>query len=158
MQQEMEIQIWEYIDGQCSAATRLYVEQMIATDANWKSLYEQLKTIHMALPSAIELEEPSMRFSKNVMETIVRASVVTATRQYLNPIVIRLIAGLFMISIIVLILFALSTNQPVSSQPAFDFEPAFNSKTSTILIWVNVLTGLLLLDSIIRRKKNWSAH
>jgi hypothetical protein len=42
---------------------------MIETNLEWKNKYHELIEIHQVL-NAAELEQPSMRFTKNVMEKL----------------------------------------------------------------------------------------
>ena len=60
---EIEVRLWEYIDGFNSDTERSAIEKLIAENAEWKAKYHALLDVHQSLNLA-ELEEPSMRFTK----------------------------------------------------------------------------------------------
>ena len=70
-QQNIEQQLWSYIDGLSSAEERSAIQKMIETNLEWKNKYHELIEMHQLL-NAVELEQPSMRFTKNVMEEIAK--------------------------------------------------------------------------------------
>ncbi len=67
MDQEMEILIWDFIDGRTGSQEKDFVIKQIAEDPLWKACYLQQLGIHDMLKK-VELEMPSLRFSKNIME------------------------------------------------------------------------------------------
>ena len=87
-QQPMEDRLWDYIDGLSSPAERSAVETLIAANQEWRRKYRELLDVHQLLAGS-ELEEPSMRFSKNVMEEIARHHVAPATTTYVNKNIIQ---------------------------------------------------------------------
>src|ERR1700761_5730669 len=68
-QQMMEERLWDYIDGLSSTAERSAIEEMIASNIEWQRKYRELLDLNQMMNSS-ELEAPSMRFTKNVMEAI----------------------------------------------------------------------------------------
>ena len=79
-QQEMELQLWEYIDGSLLDAERNAVEKLIADNSFWKQRYHELLDLHQSI-NLIELEQPSLRFTKNVMDEIARYQIAPATKK-----------------------------------------------------------------------------
>jgi len=65
----MEDRLWDYIDGQCSPTERSAIEELLATNREWQQKHRELLNLQQLLSSS-ELEAPSMRFTKNVMEEI----------------------------------------------------------------------------------------
>src|SRR5277367_1178222 len=98
MDKEMEKLIWEYIDGQCDASGKSIISRNIAEDPIWRSKYIELMSIHEMLQKE-DLEMPSMRFTKNIMEEIVHFHVAPATKNYINKNVIRGIMAFFLVMI-----------------------------------------------------------
>ena len=78
-QQPIEEQLWEYIDGTVAPKDRLRIEGLLQSQAEWKKKYNELLEISQLLQST-ELESPSLRFSKNVMEEIARLQITPATK------------------------------------------------------------------------------
>ncbi len=91
----LEERLWDYIDGQDSPADRSAMEALLAADAAARAQYAELLAVHESL-GATGLEEPSMRFTKNVMEAVARQSISPATGTYINKRVIRIIAAFFL--------------------------------------------------------------
>src|ERR1700692_1663546 len=104
MDQEMEQRIWEYIDGVSSPAERGVITRLLAEDPVWRSKYTELMGIHELLQKE-ELEMPSLRFIKNVMEEIAQYQVAPATKNYINKNVIRGITAFFLVMIVGLFIY-----------------------------------------------------
>lgn len=158
---EMEQQLWEYIDGIATPAERAVTEQLIATDDTWKATYEKLLVLHQSLAD-IELDEPSFRFTKNVMEAIAGAQIAPATRNYLNRRIVWGIAFFFILSILSILVYAVSTMEPEQTAGGenlnkwidrLDFSSWINSTLVQGFILANVVLALVLLDGWLNKKK-----
>ena len=106
-QQEMELQLWEYIDGSLLDAERNAVEKLIADNSFWKQRYHELLDLHQSI-NLIELEQPSLRFTKNVMDEIARYQIAPATKKYINNKIIWGIALFFGTLIIGFLVYGIS--------------------------------------------------
>ena len=95
----MEQQLWDYIDGTATAEERSAVERHLADNQLWREKYRELLDMNELMKSA-ELEQPSLRFTRNVMEEIARHHIAPATRKYINNRIIFSIAAFFITSII----------------------------------------------------------
>jgi len=176
-EQPMEDRLWDYIDGLSSPAERSAVETFIAANQEWRRKYRELLDIHQLLAGS-ELEEPSMRFTKNVMEEIARHHVAPATTTYVNKNIIRGIGAFFvsMVAGLVIYCFAafkwsgikssnlissysssLEKNSPLEKLNAplekINWEKIFNSSYVTAFMLIAVVSGLVLLDLYLQRKK-----
>jgi len=165
--QQMEEQLWNYIDGTAGQKEILFVEHMIATDAVWQHHYNQLLELNQLLTIDIELDEPSMRFSKNVMEQISGLQPARPTVQYINKNIIRGIAAIFIFSITAFIVYGFSkiqwTTSGTSFSLPFDLKSGYantfkinwhiSNTLINVILMVNVFLGLMLLDSSLRKKK-----
>src|SRR5450631_980021 len=79
----IEERLWDYIDGLSNGDETSAIEQLIQNNLEWKHKSHELLEVHQLMQST-ELEEPSMRFTKNVMEEIAKYQVARATRSYIN--------------------------------------------------------------------------
>ncbi len=172
LMQQVEEQIWSYIDGKASQQEVLFVENMIATDLLWRNKYKELLEVNQLLKTDMELEQPSMRFSKNVMEQIVGLQPAKATVKYINKNIIRSIAAFFILTITGSLIYTFTTVEWVSASGAsplpFDlnklnpgqlnFSKLLSSTWINIILMVNVVLGLMLLDNYLRRKKRSSVE
>ena len=68
-QGNQEERLWNYIDVTATATEKTLIEKLIESNAEWKEKYTELLEVNQLL-QASELEAPSMRFSKNIMEEI----------------------------------------------------------------------------------------
>lgn len=161
-QQQLEEQLWEYIDGTVSASDRSRIESLIQSQAVWKEKYNELLEISQLLQTS-DLEAPSLRFSKNVMEEISRLQIAPATKSYINNKIIWGI-GIFFITMLVAILgYGFSQMDWTSNgKETISFSEQlcklytskfFNNDLINVFMMINVILGLLLLDNYLRNKR-----
>ena len=165
MDQEMEKIIWEYIDGHCSPAEKALIMQRLAEDPIWQGKYNELLGVHELLQKE-ELEMPSLRFTKNVMEEIAQFHVAPATKNYINKNVIRGIAAFFLVMITGLFIYFIgqihwdnsSTNHLIPQYTLdtgkLNWSKMLNNTYVNIFIGINVILGLILVDKYMQEKKN----
>jgi hypothetical protein len=167
MDQEMEKLIWEYIDGHVSPSDKERITRHLAEDVDWQIKYKELKRIHVLLQKE-ELEMPSLRFTKNVMEEIAQFQVAPATKNYINKNVIRGITAFFLIMIGGLFIYFIGQmhwvdNPTGSLLPAYHIDAnklnwgkLLNNTYVNIFIGINVILGLILIDKFMQGRKNAS--
>ncbi|HLP38882.1 hypothetical protein [Lacibacter sp.] len=161
--QQMEEKIWGYIDGTSSKEEIAFVEQMIAADAIWRAKYSELKEINQLLKADMELEQPPMRFSMNVMDQLQGLKPAPATKKYINKTIIRSIAVFFIVTIVGFLIYSFTLIDWSSSTAtgegyqlpsiSFDYKLLLNSTWLNVLLMLNVVMGLLYLDNYLRRNK-----
>jgi hypothetical protein len=164
MEHNIEDRLWNYIDGTSNAEEKTFVEQLIATQEPWRKKYHELLDLHQLVNSSLELEQPSMRFSQNVMEQIVKYQITPATKTYINKKIIYGIGIFFLAMIAGLFIYGfgqvnwsdaggsgdLLTKYNVNK---IDFSKFFNNTYTSIFMMVNVVMGLMLLDMWLGKKK-----
>ncbi len=168
-EQQMEEQLWSYIDGSATAAEKIVVEKMLATNDEWKARYQEQLELHQLLMNETELEQPSLRFSKNVMDAITGLEPKAATSTYINKNIIRSIAAFFIVTIGGLLVYYFSQVEwstspggssiiPFSTEsiklPQFDYSKLFSSSVINIVLMITIVLGLMVFDGILRRKKS----
>ena len=162
-EQNIEQQLWAYIDGISSSEERTSIEKMLQSNHEWKNKYHELMEVHQLMNTA-ELEQPSMRFTKNVMEKIAQYQIAPATKNYINKKIIWGIAGFFFTLIIVFLIYGFaqvdwtsSTDSKVaidlSRLSQVDYSKIFNNNFVNAFMMVNVLLGLVLLDRVLANKR-----
>jgi hypothetical protein len=159
-QHTMEERLWDYIDGTAAPAERLVIEELLQTQADWKEKYGELMELNAMLHST-ELDAPSLRFTKNVMEDIHRIHIAPATKTYINKKIIWGI-GFFFITLLTGVLvygfsqmdWTSSGNSSFTSQLSkIDTSKFFNNDLINAFMMINVLLGLLLLDNYFSNKR-----
>ena len=165
MQHNMEAQLWEYIDGLSTPQERLFIEELLATNAEWRSKYKELLQFNENLEQTIELEEPSMRFTRNVMEAIATQHIAPAAKTYINKKIIYGIGG-FMVSLILgILIYGLAQVEWSTGSTGngggfdlgrVDFSGLWNNNYLNAFMIINVVLGLMLLDRYLSfQKKDW---
>ncbi|MBI3139455.1 MAG: hypothetical protein HYZ15_12830 [Sphingobacteriales bacterium] len=159
-QHSMEERLWEYIDGTSAAGEKQLIEDLLRQHAEWREKYRELLELSEALKSS-ELEEPSLRFSKNVMEEIAKLHIAPATKNYINNKIILGI-GIFFISLLLAILvygfsqmdWASAESNSISDKLGkIDVSKFFNNSLINVFMMINVLLGLVLVDHYLNNKR-----
>ena len=141
----MEELIWNYLDNTCTTGERQQVELMLNENEEFKAKFYEIKALHQALFEA-DLDEPSMRFSMNVMDKINATVPVKPLSTIVDKRIINGI-GFFLVGTILLLLAYLIANTTFSSNnsvqnylPSFDFAKMMSSNfTTTFLVFDSVL-------------------
>jgi hypothetical protein len=159
----IEETLWNYIDGTMDDKELAFVDGLLQSNQEWRSKYAELMEIHQLMQDNADLEQPSMRFTQNVMEEISRLYITPATRNYINKNVIWGIGLFFLTTIIGLVIYGfgqIDWSQPGSvSVPGADFgsrmdwSSFMNSSYVNVFIMVNIVLGLMVLDMYLTRKK-----
>lgn len=159
--EEMEIRLWEYIDGLSSASEKTVIEQLIKTSSEWKEKYGELLEVHQLMFSS-DLEAPSMRFTKNVMEEITKHQIAPAAKTYIDKRVIWGIAIFFFTMIAGLLIYGFgqvtwtSSDSRVDKYVDFDkinYSLFFNNTFMTVFMMMNLVLGLMLFDRYLANKR-----
>ncbi len=160
-EQQIEERLWEYIDGTATSEDRLRIDALLQSQAEWKDKYSELMEINQLLHSS-DLEAPSLRFTKNVMEEITRLQIAPAAKSYINNKIIWGI-GIFFITLMVAILgYGFSQMEWTSNGKSsftdqlskIDTSKFFNNDLNNVFMMINVLLGLVLLDHYFSNKRN----
>jgi membrane protein insertase Oxa1/YidC/SpoIIIJ len=159
-QQTIEERLWNFIDGTAAAEERTVIEQLLQTDAAWKEKYSELLQVNELL-QASELEAPSLRFSKNVMEEISKLHIAPATKSYINNKIVWGL-GIFFITMLVGFLiygfgqmtFSGGEETDISKNLGkLDISKFFTNNWVNAFMMINVVIGLVLLDNILANKR-----
>lgn len=160
MQRNIEERLWEFIDGHSSLEEKTVIERLLQTDVEWKAKYSELLEVNEMLQSS-ELEAPSMRFTKNVMEDIAKMHIAPATKSYINKRIIWGIGLFFMTMLVAILIYGFSQmdwNTGESSAitdklSKIDYTKFFNNTWVNAFMMINVLLGLVLLDNYFSNKR-----
>ena len=151
----IEERLWDYIDGLASAEERRFIDEMIANNLEWKQKYQDLLEVHTLTMDHLDLDEPSMRFTKNVMEAIAKEHIAPAANSYINKKVIWGISLFFFTMILGFLIYGFAqidwTSGPGQEYINIDYSKLewnkfFNNTYATIFLLINGVLGLVLLD------------
>ena len=166
-QQHMEERLWDYIDGLASVEEKSAIAQLIESNLEWKRKYHELLDMHQLMGNSLELDEPSMRFTQNVMEDIAKYHIAPATQTYINKRIIWGIGAFFLLTILGFLIYGLgSVNWSAAGRETtlpfqvntgtidnWDFSKLFNSTYTTVFMVINAVLGLAVLDMYLTKKK-----
>ena len=159
-QRNIEERLWEFIDGHSSLEEKTVIERLLQTDAEWKAKYSELLEVNEMLQSS-ELEAPSMRFTKNVMEEIAKMHIAPATKSYINKRIIWGIGLFFMTMLVAILVYGFSQMDWSTGESSaiadklskIDYSKFFNNTWVNAFMMINVLLGLVLLDNYFSNKR-----
>jgi regulatory protein YycI of two-component signal transduction system YycFG len=159
---EIEALLWDYIDGIGEVSERSAIQKLVDENAIWREKYSELLVLHQMIQSS-ELEEPSMRFTKNIMEEISRLHIAPAAKSYINKKVIWGIGGSFITMIIGFLIYAIAqinwsegtaNNSIGIDLSKLDYSRIFSNNFINVFMMLNVVLGLLFFDRYLADKKN----
>jgi len=156
----IETRLWGYIDGISDPTENITVQKLIAENAEWRAKYNELLEVHQMILTT-ELEAPSMRFTKNVMDEIAKNHIAPATKNYINKNIILSIAFFFITLIVGFVIYGISqidwtagsTNTTGINLSQVDYSKVFNNTFVNIFMMLNVILGLMLLDRYLNKNK-----
>jgi hypothetical protein len=159
---DMEARLWNYIDGFANQEEKSIIGKLIAEQESWSRKYRELMEVHQVLQQS-ELEQPSMRFTRNVMEEIAKYHIAPATKQYINRKVIWGITGFFVILIVGFIVYGFNQiNWSEGADPnqtlgidfnKVDYSKMFSNTFVNLFMMLNVVLGLMLFDRYLENRK-----
>ncbi len=156
----IEESLWNYIDGACSPDEQKAITLLIESDEAVKSKYNELLSLNRGF-SALELDEPPMAFTYNIMETIRTENAMVPLKATINKRIIRGIAAFFILSIVVLLVYILANiSWPADSNSLNILSglklPNLKSYLTGPVIqgflFFDVVLGLFLMDSYLRKR------
>lgn len=158
----MEEKLWEYIDGRCTPDEQESLSALIAGDEAVRLKYNQLLSFSREL-AAMEIDEPPMAFTYNVMEAIRAEEAQKPLKASINKRIIMSISAFFVLTIFALLVYTAAGIQwssvNIASQiPSVSKLPeADNFITRPVIMgfmFFDVILGLFLADTYLRRKKS----
>lgn len=159
-------EIWVYIDRSCDASERLRIAEKIATDDNYAAAFQELSKLN-ALMASEELEEPSMSFSRNVMDAVAQEIAPKKLSTKVNQNIIYGIGGFFMLSIAAIFIYILANSGSSSGgsglklpSPTFNFDLSqmLSPLSMRIFLMVDVALALVYMDRLLRRNMHKPQH
>jgi hypothetical protein len=151
----IEEQLWDYIDGNCSAVETLEIETKIASNLQYHAVYQELLVVHQEL-NTLDLEEPSLSFTRNVMDKVAFELPPVALKTKIDNRIIYSIGAIFVISLLAIFSYALATSKWDFEMPkiAFSIDTTRIFTPNFLLMFVifDVALGLIYLDNILRKR------
>jgi hypothetical protein len=161
----IEEKLWNYIDGTCPPAEQEAIATLIEQDEVYRKKYNELLQLNMEF-AAMEIEEPSMAFTYNVLETIRTEHAKQPLKAAIDKRIILGISAFFVLTLAALLIYALSSvnwsagsgfKMPdqlnVTQLKVTHISSYFTGPVVKGFLFFDVVMGLFLLDSYLRRKR-----
>jgi hypothetical protein len=152
--------LWNYIDGICSAEQQTAISSRIAADEAFRLKYNELLSLNSEF-SSMELEEPSMAFTYNVIEGIRALEAQKPLKTTINKRIILGIAIFFVSTIVGLLVYTLYNinwslaGDTVINMPKFKAPDLSHFNTKPIIegfLFFDLVLALFLFDHFFRKK------
>jgi len=156
----MEEILWNFIDGNCTAEEQKTITGLIAGDESYRLKYQELMQLNNEF-SAMELDEPSMAFTYNVMEVIRTEHAHVPLKATINKRIILGITIFFVLTLMTLLVVVFANfnwagqKSPVNLSLGFTMPDINFSKARPLLegfLFFDVVLGLYLFDTWLRRR------
>lgn len=161
--EEIEIQLWEYLDGTCGEADKNRLGQLISGNPVWKQYYIDISMLHTSISAGVVLDHPSLRFTKNVMDAAIKEQIALPAKKYINKTIVQGIAAILLIMIGSMFIYTLTTVTESNVTNNFlsyniNMGNILNSSFFIMIIPVNIVLALIFLESLLRRIKIKHKH
>lgn len=153
----IEEQLWDYIDGNCTPSEQLEIEAKLAVNIQYHSIYQELLKVNEEL-NKIDFEEPSMSFTRNVMEKVNVELKPVALKTKVDQRIIYSIGFFFVCALAGIFAYALATSnldyrfEFPRLDVGFNATKYINSSSLLVFIFVDVALALVYLDSVLRKR------
>ena len=151
--------LWKYIDGQCAPEEAARVEKLLAEDPAFRREWAQRHKLHQHLRLE-EPEQPSMRFTRNVMDRLPNLYRKLNIRPLVSPFwqkALGALAGAFLLAYFALVFNVVETAGPGSSNPNPQIQGFVDTLTSLPMQAMSILLslsfGYILLTLVDRKLK-----
>ena len=154
----IEERLWDYIDGNCSAAEREAIDLLLIDNEGYQQKYLELLAFNREI-AAMELDEPSMAFTYNVIEQIRTDYAKKPLKAKVNKNIIRIISGFFVITLAALLIFTLANinwsagahvNSARVKMP--ELKKWISGDILQGFLFLNTVLVLFLLDAFLRKR------
>jgi hypothetical protein len=153
---KIEEQLWNYIDGNCTAEEVAQIKAKLLVDGQYQKVYEELLAVNKALDN-LDFEEPSMSFSRNVMEQVNLEIKPVALKTKVDNRIVYSIMAFFLVSMLGIVGYVISQSDFSLSASLskinfqFDTEKLITPTFFKVFLMVDVVLILLFIDNYLRK-------
>ena len=153
----IEEQLWNYIDGNCTPEEQAEITVKLTVDHHYYTTYQELLKVNDEL-NKLDFEEPSMSFTRNVMEKVNLELKPVALKTKVDNRIIYSIGGFFTLVLVSIFVYALATSnfdyKLDLPKMSYSFEPGkyINHTSLQIFLLFDVVLALIYLDGVLRKR------
>jgi hypothetical protein len=157
----IEEKLWNYIDGIGSPAERQAISMLIEQDEVYREKYKELQALNTEFAN-MELDEPPMAFTYNVMETIRNEYAMQPLKARVDLRIVKgigLFFGLIISAILVYVLVSVHWSAAISGGNTThfvipDITRFLSSPVMESFMFFDVVLALYILDGYLRKKSH----
>jgi len=157
--EDIDIQLWAYIDGTCTPDEQKRVEQLLAHDPIWENTYEELLDFHKTIQANVMTEPANSLLTDNIMAKIEATAPKQSTTSIALTWGIRAVAAFFVLTISGLLIYYISTadfNTSANSLRSISLDITIPPSVKNALSMLTGFTVLIFLlvaaDSLFRKR------
>lgn len=151
----IEEQLWDYIDGNLDENQSKALEKLINSDNEIKLKYEELLHFNRAFDD-LDLDEPSLSFTRNVMESIAVQPAPMALKTRVDKKIIYSIGAFFVLTLLTILGYAVYSSNlqfnKLDISMNFDINKLITPTTLYIFLFSDLIIGLIFMDYWLRKK------
>ncbi len=163
-EQTIQQDLQDYLDGLCSPEKAAEIENKLATHPDWLREFEAFTDLDAILKSPNQMMEPSVRFTKNVMESIEGLQVAKPIKMNQFLWIFRIASGLLSAILIMILGYSISltdfslevsgSNSPIPSMamPEVNWSKYLGQETTLALFMICTILGFYLVDKLVGKK------
>jgi len=156
----IEEQLWSYIDGTTSSDEQKVISLLIEQDEAYRKKYKELLALNAEF-AAMELDEPPMAFTYNVMESIRNEHAKAPLKARIDQRIIKGIGLFFVLMISAILIYALANTNwsaGLSGKTTLHFTMPhitqyFSSPLIQGFLFFDVILALYTFDTYLRKKR-----
>lgn len=164
MSEDMEIQIWAYIDRSCSEAEYNRVADLIATNPEWQEKHHELIAFHHDLTTETDLIKAPENMAEHILQAIPAKQQVSGISRKIQVITwcIRAVAAFFIISMGICLINIIPTIEITTYAgnmlPEFNWnynvpELAMSNNSRYVYIaYIGLIAIVVISDYLLRKK------
>lgn len=158
----IEQEIWDYLDGNLSQTERKLVELRIHSDIEYRSLFEEFKFLQDSM-QALELDQPSMSFNRNVMEQVALEPAPGLIKSLIDKRIIYGISAFFILTITGLLIYLFASvdwssfpeaTKNAITLPELNYSALLDKTFIRAFLFIDIVLGMLLADGFLRKHMN----
>ena len=152
----IEEQLWNYIDGNCTDEEKAEIEAKLAMDSQYLQTYMELLAVNSELDK-LDFEEPSMSFTRNVMQQVNLELKPVALKTKVDHRIIYSIMGFFILAMLAIFGYVIALSDLSFVSPLakinfqFDIEKIINPTFFKVFLMIDAVLVLIFIDSYFRK-------
>lgn len=151
-----EEQLWNYIDGNCTEAEKKTIEAQLVLDASLNERYQELLALNQIISQEMEIDEPSMSFTRNVMDKVNQEIAPVKLKTKVDARIVYAIGGFFGLTLLAILVYAFASakftfGKFIAIDLDADIDKLIDPTVMMVFLFLNAALLLVYLDFYLRK-------